>query len=271
MTRARNSSCAVVILTLNEENDIVAAIESVDGWADEVVIVDSGSEDATVERARAKGARVVRNEQDGPFRITDQRNWALTTIPFDSPWVLFLDADERATPEFLEAVQLAVQDESRDGFFAAPRFIYQGTWLRRYSGFPNWHPRLARVGACRFVGGVWEQFEPGTKAGHIAEPYVHIVDSKGLADWVVKHLRYAEWEAGLRRAENFERRNGLRKFARRLGSMRPIAALGYHLVLRGGILDGGSVWSYARRQLIYELLIAESRRERLRRDSGLPL
>jgi hypothetical protein len=68
--------------------------------------------------------------------------------------------------------------------------------------------------------------------------------------------------------EQPSRRSVQRRLARRSGWARPAAALGYHLILRGGILDGGSVWSYARRQLIYQLLILEAQRQQVRDCDG---
>jgi hypothetical protein len=182
-------------------------------------------------------------------------------------WVLFLDADERATSTFLQAVAEAIESGSADAYYAAPKFIYQGTWLRRFKGYPNWHPRVVRTNA-EIVGGVWEDFAATTRFGRISEPYLHYANSKGWTDWMQRHVRYAAWEARTPPDDlSTERRRYLRALGRALGPCRPIAAVFFQLVLRRGFLDGGSVWSYARRQLIYELMIAEAERER-RRDEG---
>ena len=117
---------------------------------------------------------------------------------------------------------------------------------------------------------VWEDFPAGVDTGKIAEPYIHFVNSKGLSDWVGRHARYATWEAHSRKSGEAERHRALRTIGRTLGPLRPFAAMFHHLILRGGILDGGSVWSYARRQFIYELMIVEARRERLADSRALP-
>jgi glycosyltransferase involved in cell wall biosynthesis len=263
-------SVAVVILTLNEELNVEAAIASVRNWGARVVVVDSGSTDETVSRAEANGAVVWTRVPENGFLIAEQRTWALKELAaIGVDWVLFLDADERATPGFLDEVRTAISSGARDAYYAAPMFMYQGTWLKRFKGYPNWHPRIART-SIEITGPVWEDFPVGVATGKIAEPYVHFVNSKGLSDWVGRHARYATWEAHPPTSGIAERRRTLRTIGRTLGPLRPFAAVFHHLVLRGGLLDGGSVWSYARRQFVYELMIVEARRERLADSRGLP-
>jgi glycosyltransferase involved in cell wall biosynthesis len=267
---ADRSCRAVVILTLNEEANIDAAIASVREWGTRIVVVDSGSTDETVARAQRAGAVVLTHVPENGFVIAEQRTWVLQEIAaMDVEWVLFLDADERATPSFLQHVASAIASGTCDGYYAAPMFMYQGTWLKRYKGYPNWHPRVART-SIEIVGGVWEEFPAGANIGKIGEPYLHFVNSKGLSDWVGRHARYAAWEAQVPTNNKDERRRRLRTIGRALGPLRPFAAVFHHLVLRRGLLDGGSVWSYARRQFIYELMIVEARRERLGESSALP-
>jgi glycosyltransferase involved in cell wall biosynthesis len=270
VTAFDENSVAVVILTLNEEVNIQQAIESVRGWCTHIVVVDSGSSDETTSRADSAGATVWTHHPENGFVFAEQRTWALKELAAAGvEWVLFLDADERATPVFLEHVATAITSGTCDGYYAAPMFMYQGTWLKRYKGYPNWHPRVART-FIEIAGAPWEDFPAGENVGKIAEPYIHLVNSKGLSDWVGRHARYAMWEAKAPSNGNAERRHRLRSLGRRLGPLQPVAAVLHHLVFRGGFLDGGSVWSYARRQFIYELMIVEARRERLGESTALP-
>src|SRR3954470_13250605 len=89
------SSISVLILTLNEERNLPGCLESAASSHD-VVVLDSGSTDRTVEIARAAGARVFTRPFDN---FAGQRNHAQKNIPFKFPWVFHLDADERLTPE----------------------------------------------------------------------------------------------------------------------------------------------------------------------------
>ena len=95
---------SVIILSKNEEQDLPACLASL-AWCRDVHVVDSGSSDRTVEIARAQGATVWTN----PFTsFGQQRNWAIDHCAVKSEWILFLDADERSTPEFERAVVSAI-------------------------------------------------------------------------------------------------------------------------------------------------------------------
>ena len=98
------SRLCIIILTKNEEKDIEAAIQNARQCADEVLVVDSGSTDRTVELAEKNGARVVFREWDNDFAA--QRNFALTQT--DADWVLYLDADERMNDELVRTVKKIV-------------------------------------------------------------------------------------------------------------------------------------------------------------------
>ena len=87
---------SVLIPTLNERRNLAECLDSV-AWADEVVVVDSGSTDGTPEIARQAGARLVEFKWNG--RFPKKKNWALENVNWISEWVLILDADERITPE----------------------------------------------------------------------------------------------------------------------------------------------------------------------------
>ena len=95
---------SIIILTKNEEKDIEGAIQNARQCADEVLVVDSGSTDRTVELAKKNGARVVFREWDNDFAA--QRNFALPQT--DADWVLYLDADERMNDQLLAAVEKIV-------------------------------------------------------------------------------------------------------------------------------------------------------------------
>lgn len=98
MERADNIT--VVILTKNEEKDIVDAIRNAQKLTDKVLIVDSGSTDKTVALAEAKSAKVIYRDWDNDFAA--QRNFALQHV--DTDWVLYLDADERMNDELIESI-----------------------------------------------------------------------------------------------------------------------------------------------------------------------
>ena len=104
------SRLCIIILTKNEENDIEGAIQNARQCADEVLVVDSGSTDRTVELAKKNGARVVFREWDNDFAA--HRNFALTKT--DADWVLYLDADERMNDELVRAVKKIISANPSD-------------------------------------------------------------------------------------------------------------------------------------------------------------
>src|SRR5215468_9856880 len=87
---------SILIPTLNERTNILDCLHSVQ-WADEIVVVDSGSTDDTCNLARSRGAKVVDFAWNG--KLPKKKNWALENITWKNEWVLVLDADERITPE----------------------------------------------------------------------------------------------------------------------------------------------------------------------------
>ena len=110
--------CSVTIITLNEAAHIGAAIDSV-AWADEVLVVDCGSADATTEIARAKGATVVHRDWSGWI---DQKNFAAERAAND--WIFSLDADERVTPELSAEILALLKTDPAVRGYRMPRVSY---------------------------------------------------------------------------------------------------------------------------------------------------
>src|SRR5690242_4560764 len=94
---------SVLILTKDEEIDLPSCLKSVD-WSDDVHVVDSGSRDRSIEIARSSGAQVYIRPFDN---WSAHQNWCLRNVAFRHPWVLYVDADERVTPELARQIQEA--------------------------------------------------------------------------------------------------------------------------------------------------------------------
>jgi glycosyltransferase involved in cell wall biosynthesis len=127
---------SVTIITLNEAANIDACLDSV-SWADEVLVVDSGSTDDTVARAIARGARVVSREWPG---YAAQKNWAAGEATSD--WILSIDADERVTPALATEIRRTLEAPSAAGF-RIPRLTWHlGRWIRTTDWYPDYQLRL---------------------------------------------------------------------------------------------------------------------------------
>jgi glycosyltransferase involved in cell wall biosynthesis len=127
---------SVIIITLDAAHQIEACLASV-AFADEVVVIDSGSRDGTPEIAARHGARVAHQDWLGYGR---QKQFAVEQACHD--WVLCIDADERVTPQLRAAIEAALQAPSAVGY-AMPRCnFFLGRWLRHGEGYPDWSLRL---------------------------------------------------------------------------------------------------------------------------------
>ena len=134
---------SVAVITHNEAGNLPRTLASVQ-WADEIVVIDSGSTDATVEIARRSGARVFERAWPG---FAAQKNFALAQCR--GTWILSLDADEELTPELAAELQavLASGEALPDAFRIKRRNLFLGRWVRHGGFYPDAKLRLFRNGA----------------------------------------------------------------------------------------------------------------------------
>ena len=144
--KAEKPPVSVCLITLNEESNIRDCLESVK-WAGEIVLVDSFSEDRTLDIAREYTDRVVQREWRG---INDQRQHCLELA--SNAWVLCVDADERVTPELAEEIKGLFRSgkPACDAFSMPRRTWYLGRWIRGSGWYPARKVRLFKKSAGRF-------------------------------------------------------------------------------------------------------------------------
>ena len=273
-------SIAAVVLCLNEAVNLPRALASLT-WCDELLVVDSGSTDGSQQVAIQAAAMVVEHRQLGQFLITEQRNWALKEGGLQSQWVLFLDADEEISNECRQAIQHAIgQSGAPDGFELTPRYWFMGRWLKHTQGYPNWHPRLVQREKLFFEGGVWESFAAGGKVGRITAPYEHYAFSKGIDDWLERHIRYAKWEADQiwaylrnndQEAFKTRRKLRLRTLSTRLWPARPLLRFLQKYVFQGGFREGWQGLLFALMMAFYDLITVIKVIEKKRSVAGQTL
>jgi glycosyltransferase involved in cell wall biosynthesis len=247
----------VIILTKDEGPNLPFALDSVCGWADEVLVCDSGSKDGTIEIAHAYQCRVVSH----PFETYGkQRNAAIELARGSSDWILFLDADEMIPDALKVEIDHALRaDSDVDGYYLKFRLMWQGTWVRR-GYYPNWILRLARTSAVSCEDrSVNERLQVGGRTSRLQSDFIH-EDRKGIAEWVAKHNRYAAREAEEAAKSTFppeqmegrlfgappERSRWLRiHIWNRLPLIaRPFVYFAYRYLIRGGFLDGSAGLTY---------------------------
>jgi len=177
----------VVMITLNEAHSLEGALENVTGWAEQVIIVDSYSRDATVDIALRYGAKVVQRKFTG---FGDQWNFAMS-LSTTSPWTMKMDPDERVSPRLKQLIVERLHAASESGFSFNWRLWFMGKPM------PVSSPvlRLWRTGQCRFTNAsVNEHPVVDGPIGHINGDLEHH-DSPNLEHWLNKQNTYTSAEA----------------------------------------------------------------------------
>ncbi len=217
---------SAVLIALNEGARIGACLDSL-AFADEIVVVDSGSIDDTAEIARAHGARVV----DLPWKgFGPQKQAAVEAATHDT--VFNLDCDERVTPELASEIAALLGSEPACAAWTVPRRTFLGDKEIRHCGwYPDRTVRLFDRRRARFSEDlVHERVIVDGKTGELANPLLHY-SFTGLADLLVKLNRYSDLSA--RQMADKGRRCGPFDLL-----LRPPFAFFKTFVLRLGFLDG---------------------------------
>lgn len=221
---------SVCIITLNEEANIARTLHSVKGIADEVIVVDSGSTDATVALAQANGARVFVEPWKGFAR---QKNSALAKASCD--WILSLDADEEVSPELAASIAALLKSATPPqftGYTMNRRNLYFGKWIRRCGYYPDPKLRLIKRGAAEFeLRAVHEDLKMSAPKGHLRGDLIHHAYPT-LESFIDHANRYSSLGAGMVIAE---KKAGF-SFINIV--LRPLARFIYSYFFRLGFLDG---------------------------------
>lgn len=260
-------SISVLILTKNEQQDLPGCLQSV-AWSDDIHVYDSLSTDKTVEIAEQFGAKVTKRAFDN---WAAHQNWGLQNIRFKHPWVFYIDADERMTPELVSAVKAAVQaDGGNVAFRVQRRDFFLGTWLKHVQASP-FYMRLFRPEKMRYERLVNPISIADGPVGQVAGYLDHHPFSKGVGHWVDRHNSYSKLEAeqiianrsqnagfsvmkALTASDFHERRFHQKELFYRL-PLRPFIKFLLLYVGKRGFLDGRAGLRYAMLQAIYEYMI----------------
>lgn len=220
---------SVTIITLNEEANLARAIESVRGFAQEILVVDSGSTDHTLEIARNLGARILSNPWRG---YGQQKNFAMKQAAND--WVLNLDADEEVSPELaVEIQQVMERDHGKNvSGYSVPRLSkYLGRWIKHGGWYPNRLVRVAnRQQAAWTEPHVHEDLVVRGTVLPLGYDLLHY-PFRSVSDQIVTNLKYS------RLGSDKLRKRGFRKSLAKL-ILKPIGKFLETYFLKKGCLDG---------------------------------
>jgi glycosyltransferase involved in cell wall biosynthesis len=265
----RSVPVTVVVLTHNEEQNIRRCLASV-AWADQVVVIDSGSTDDTLAIANSLGADVVEQAWLG---FSAQREFALRLGLIRHNWVQFVDADQWVSPQLAGEVASLLRAPTCAAFAHRFRLIFLDTWIRHcgwYKG--SWNIQLMDRRYAKYDGSIVG--ERVCVDGEVQRMVNDIVDDdhKGLASWLLKHVHYAQLEAARRcrraplrnRLQTLRSREDVRPFARAIMKdilfpsvpAKPVALFFYMYFFRLGFLDGKSGLRFCFYHAWYELSVA---------------
>jgi glycosyltransferase involved in cell wall biosynthesis len=183
---------AVILLSYNSEDTLGATLASAGRVSNEIFVVDSFSNDRTVELARNFGATVVQHEFE---HYGAQRNWAIDNLPISKPWQLHLDADEVMDGQLVAAVLALPNEPEHSGYFL-PRYLrFLGRLLRHGGMSPTWHLRLFRTGTGRCEDRMYDQhflLTHGT-SGKLQGAMIDDIRMP-LTEWIARHNRWSDGE-----------------------------------------------------------------------------
>jgi len=263
---------SVMIFTLNEELHLPACLSSL-AWCDDVIVVDSYSNDRSTEICKAAGARLFQRAFDG---FGSQRNWALANTQPRHPWVLILDADERVPPEMVDEMRAALPAAPPEvaAYRVARRFYFWGRWLRFSSLYPTYVVRLVRAGRVRYVNRGHAESQGVEGAVRVLRSDLIDENRKGLAEWFERQNRYSSKDAEHELAEEHTpwalsdlvsqdpllRRAALKRLAAAVPG-RSIWYFFYSYLLRGGFLDGVNGFVFCLMRSMYQFMVAVKKYE----------
>lgn len=281
----------VILAVKNEEANLSRCLEALKP-AVRVIVVDSYSNDSTVEIARSYNAEVIQFDYSGGY--PKKRQWVLDSMPIETEWVFLLDADEVVPDKLWEEIRSNIFSKNcSDAYLIKKGFHFLGRKLR-YGGFSHSAVLLFRTGTARF-----EELDSRVDSGLDMEVHERVIvdgivtklkspllheDFKGIQAYIDRHNKYSSWEAGVRyskindteygqktiKAKAFGNSQERRRFFKTIAIRMPFEPMFwfiYHYYIRLGFLEGrrGLIASQIRasyisqsRAKLYELYLNSS-------------
>lgn len=193
LVRGLSVSITGIVLTLNEAEHITGCLESLQ-WVDDLIVLDSYSQDATVTLAHRAGATV---HQHAFENYSKQRNVALD-LAATAEWVFFLDADERATPELAEEIRHVIVEPTPVGWWVPRHNYIFGHRMRGAGWWPDYQLRLLQPDCARYdsTRAVHEEAQLTGESGRLTHPLIHY-NYETLADFKARQRRYTDYDASI--------------------------------------------------------------------------
>ena len=270
---------SIIVMTLNEERNIVNCLKSLTRF-DEVFVVDSNSTDRTCEIATEMGAKPVNFTWNRQY--PRKKQWSLDNLPFSHDWVLYVDADERVSPELAEEIAALFADGEppHQGYFIGFDYWFNGTVLRH--GQRVWKLALMRRDRAYYVprndlevpqvGDLEMHYQPSLNGSTAVLKHRMIHDNEEtLHHYFARHNNYSDWEAVVRHNGSYFAAEDSQPFLRRYLKpifarmpFQPFVAFFYSYVMQAGFLDGRAGFDFAIARAVHFWQVKLKTRELIR-------
>ncbi len=267
---------SVLVTTKNEERHIARCLDALTDF-EEVIVIDSHSEDRTVEIAKSKGARVELYQWNGQY--PKKRQWCLDNLNIGCNWIFWVDADEVLISDIIEEIMVLTKSKIEgSGFFVKGQYVWKGKVLKH--GLTNNKLALFDRRKIEFpviddldmegMGEIEGHYQPVLKSefgrekiGQITSPLLHYAyEDEGA--WLRRHERYAKWESEMIKRnvwpEDPVRVRQVLKKITRTSALRPCLIFLYSYIFKLGFLDGKAGFEFALSRKKYcEMVLKELR------------
>lgn len=231
---------SATIITLNEEDKIGKAVKSLKGLADEIILVDSGSRDKTVEVARSLGADIYSREFDN---FANQKNWAAQKAKGD--WILSIDADEEISADLAEEIKKATKEDHYTAYLIGRKNFILGKEIKYSRWSPDQHIWLWKKGKGSWAGDVHEEVNVSGNIGLLKHSKIHN-SHKTLKSFFDSNNLYSTLEAKILFKKNVN-------FSLWKLFWEPIFEFSLRFFFKKGFLDGKEGFALAYTMAIYKL------------------
>ncbi len=184
-----------IIMTYNEERNLPACLESVKDYIDDIIIVDSFSNDKTEEIARKYTEKFYANKW---INYSKQYLWGIANTDIKNEWILRLDADERWTKEGFDELRKIIEDDSADGVYVKMKIFFMGRFIKHGAFYPNYFLRVYK----RSKGAMEDRWmdEHIKVDGKVVHSNIDVIESnydrqENISLWTDKHNGYSTREA----------------------------------------------------------------------------
>ncbi len=252
---------SVLVTTKNEERHIARCLDALTDF-EEVIVIDSYSEDRTVEIAKSKGARVELYQWNGQY--PKKRQWCLDNLNIGYDWIFLVDADEVFISDIIEEIRVLTKSKIEgSGFFVKGQYVWKGKVLKH--GLTNNKLALFDRRKIEFpviddldiegMGEIEGHYQPILKEkfqhdaiGQITSPLLHYAyEDEGA--WLRRHEQYAKWESEMIKRnvwpEDPVRVRQVLKKITRTSALRPCLIFLYSYIFKLGFLDGKAGFEFA--------------------------